>query len=451
MRRWLKWTLGIVAVLALVLTGVVISNWSTIQILKGTEGVVGAQTAIPDPVPGTAPASAGPHDWSAWRGERNDGRSTLTGIRTDWSGGLRKLWEVDYLCQGRASASWASPVVRGNRLVVPGRDETRDLVFGLDPETGDLLWLGSYEAAAGKTHGPGPRATPYIDGTRAYTFGRSGDLACWNIEDGSELWRVNVKDQGGVEPRWGFASSPLVVGDRVFVQAGGSARTIAFDKTSGEVVWKSGNGAAGYAAFATYQAAEQVQLIVFHGVGFAGLDVSDGRVLWDLPWETPYDVNATTPIATDRGVLITSGYGRGSQLVDLTGDGAEISWTIEDLAAQHSDPFVIDGHVYGYSGDSSQNRGAFRCLELETGALKWSTNEIGWGTCTWVDGHLLCLDIRGNLSLVRPDPARFVKVAEVPDALGPTRGPVWTVPVVANGRLYLRFKQRLVCYDLIGS
>ena len=122
------------------------------------------------------------------------------------------LWEVDYLCQGRASASWASPVVRGNRLVVPGRDETRDLVFGLDPETGDLLWLGSYEAAAGKTHGPGPRATPYIDGTRAYTFGRSGDLACWNIEDGSELWRVNVKDQGGVEPRWGFASSPLVVG-----------------------------------------------------------------------------------------------------------------------------------------------------------------------------------------------------------------------------------------------
>ena len=198
-------------------------------------------------------------------------------------------------------------------------------------------------------------------------------------------------------------------------------------------------------------AANRTGEIVFHGMGFAGLDVSDGRVLWDLPWETPYDVNATTPIATDRGVLITSGYGRGSQLVDLTGDGAEISWTIEDLAAQHSDPFVIDGHVYGYSGDSSQNRGAFRCLELETGALKWSTNEIGWGTCTWVDGHLLCLDIRGNLSLVRPDPARFVKVAEVPDALGPTRGPVWTVPVVANGRLYLRFKQRLVCYDLIGS
>ena len=284
MRRWQKWTLGIVATLALVLIVVVASNWSTIQILKGTEGVVGAQAAIPAPVADIAPASAGPHDWSAWRGERNDGRSTLTGIRTDWSGGLRRLWEVDYLCQGRASTSWAAPVVRGNRLVVPGRDETRDLVFSLDPETGDLLWLGAYEAPAGTAHGPGPRATPYIDGTRVYTFGRSGDLACWDIEDGSELWRVNVKDQGGVEPRWGFASSPLVVGDRVFVQAGGSARTIAYDKTSGEVVWKSGDGLAGYAAFATYQAAEQTQLIVFHGAGLAGLDVGGGRVLWDLPW-----------------------------------------------------------------------------------------------------------------------------------------------------------------------
>ena len=224
MKRWQRWTLGIVGVLVLALAVIVISNWSTIQILKGTEGVSGVQAAIPDPAPAVAPASVGPHDWSAWRGARNDGRSTLTGIRTDWSGGLRKLWEVDYLCQGRASASWAAPVVRGNRLVVPGRDEKRDLVFGLDPETGDLLWLGSYEAPAGKTHGPGARATPYIDGMLAYTFGRDGDLACWNIEDGSELWRTNVRDQGGEEPRWGFSSSPLVLGDRVFVQAGGSAQ-----------------------------------------------------------------------------------------------------------------------------------------------------------------------------------------------------------------------------------
>ncbi len=451
MRRWQKWTLGIVGVLALALSVVVVLMWPTIQILKGTEGLSGRQAAIPDPAPEIAPASAGEHDWTAWRGERNDGRSTLTGIRTDWSAGLEKLWEVDYLCQGRASASWGAPVVRGNRLVVPGRDEDRDLLFGLDPESGDLLWLGAYDAPAGTSHGPGPRATPFIDGTRVYTFGRSGDLASWDIEDGSELWRTNVKDQGGVEPKWGFSSSPLVLGERVFVQAGGGARTIAYDKTSGAVAWKSGDGPAGYAAFATLQAGEQTQLIAFHGAGLAGLDASDGKVLWDLPWETPYGVNASTPIVIGNDVLITSGYGRGSQLVGVTGDVARVSWTIEELSAQHSDPFVIDGHVYGYSGDSFQNRGAFKCLELETGALKWSTNEIGWGTCTWVDGHLLCLDIKGNLRLVRPDPTRLVKVAELLDALGPTRGPVWTVPVVANGRLYLRFKQRLVCYDLTTS
>jgi hypothetical protein len=73
---------------------------------------------------------------------------------------------------------------------------------------------------------------------------------------------------------------------------------------------------------------------------------------------------------------------------------------------------------------------------------------MGWGTCTYVDGHLLCLDIEGNLFLMKPDPERFIKVTELSRALGDVEGPVWTLPVVANDKLFLRFKQRLVCYAL---
>jgi outer membrane protein assembly factor BamB len=451
MKRWKKWTLGILLSVSVGLGVLFAVMWPRLQILSGTEGLSGAQAGIPAAAASVGLAVPGEHDWTAWRGARNDGRSTVTGIRTDWSNGLRKLWEVDFLCQGGATTSWSAPVVRGNRLVVPGRDERQDLLFGLDPESGKLLWVGAYPAEARTAHGPGPRATPYIDDTRVYTFGRSGALACWDIEDGKLLWRQNVSAFGGEEPRWGHASSPLVVGDRVIVQAGGTARTIAFDKTSGDLAWKSGHGAAGYAALSTLEDGHRTQLVVFHGKGLAGLDAADGTILWDLPWETPYDVHATTPVVTERGVLITSGYGRGAQLVEVESAVARVAWETQALAAQHSDPFVIDGHIYGYSGDSSQNRGAFKCLDLASGRELWSSNEIGWGTCTWVDGHLLCQDIHGNLALVRPDPAGLKVVARLEDALGETRGPVWTIPVVANGRLFLRFKQKLVCYDLAGE
>ncbi len=85
-----------------------------------------------------------------------------------------------------------------------------------------------------------------------------------------------------------------------------------------------------------------------------------------------------------------------------------------------------------------QNKGAFKCLELASGTEKWATNEMGWGTCTYVDGHLLCLDIKGNLFLMKPDPGRFTKVTGLPKALGDVEGPVWTLPVVANNKLFLR-------------
>ena len=172
---------------------------------------------------------------------------------------------MTYLCQGRESAAWSAPVIKGNRLVICGRDSTDDLVFCLDPADGSLLWKNSYTAKARTNHGTGPRATPFIDGDHIYTFGRNGDLVCWQLYDGEKVWHKNVKDEGGEEPTWGHSSSPLVLGDLVIVQGGGNCRTIAFDKNNGEVVWKSGKGPAGYAPVQPLRLGEQTLLLVFHG------------------------------------------------------------------------------------------------------------------------------------------------------------------------------------------
>jgi outer membrane protein assembly factor BamB len=451
MKRWLKWTLGVVGIIIAIFVVLVVWNWEMISILTGTEGLSGDENSIPAVSEQELNIlNTGEADWGSWYGPDGQRRSFVKGIKTDWSAGLRKLWEVNYLCQGDQSATWSAPVIQGNRLIICGRDSDRDLVFCLDPVTGKLLWQGSYPAKASPNHGTGLRATPFIDKNRVYTFGRSGDLICWRLMDGKAIWHKNVTDEGGQEPTWGHSSSPLVIDDLVLVQGGGSCRTIAYEKHTGNVAWKSGTGLAGYAALATMTIDNIKTLLVFHGMGLAALILEDGNELWNVKWKTPNDINATTPVVIEDRVFITSGNSTGSMLLKANRTRADSIWRIESFASLHSDPYVIDDYLYGYSGDSYQNKGAFKCINLSNGEEKWTTNEMGWGTCVFVDGYLLCCDIKGNIFLMKPNPNTFVKVTELPSALGDIRGPVWTTPVISNNRLYLRFKQKLICYDIIG-
>ena len=450
MKKWQKWLLGIIGVSAVAIIIIVVQFWSSITILMGTEELSGKKENIPEVLSqDQKPLVKGYADWISWQGVNGDGRSGVTGIINNWSEGLKKLWEVNFLCQGSASATWSAPVIQGNRLIVCGRNTENDLIFCFDPSDGSLLWQASYRAKAINSHGSGPRATPSIDDDRVYTFGRSGDLACWRLFDGKELWRTNVAREGGEEPTWGHSSSPLILGKHVIVQGGGTARTIAYEKMTGKVAWKGGYGIAGYAALTRMDLAGNPVILSFHGKGLAALDSESGDELWNVPWETSYDVNATTPITIGDSVFITSGYNTGCMLLKTRRSGAEILWRNKTIASQHSDSYVIDGFLYGYSGDSSQNRGAFKCVSLRNGEEKWATNEMGWGKCVFVDEYLLCCDIKGNLFLMKPNPNKFIKVSQLRNALGDIKGPVWTKPVVANGFLYLRFKQRLVCYDLM--
>jgi outer membrane protein assembly factor BamB len=438
------------SIIAVLLVGTAIFvGWYARRMIHGTESLRGPRQTIPQVVRDPRPIEPRVADWPCWRGPTGDGKSSVTGIRKDWSGGLKKRWEVSYLCQGPRTATWSAPVVQGNRLVVPGRDDDKDMVFCLDADNGDLIWFKSYPATGGDSHGPGARATPFIDQDRVYTFGRGGDLACWRLSDGELLWKQNVKDVGGEDPQWGHSSSPLVYGDKVFVQAGGKALVAAYDKMTGQLRWKSMEGPAGYATLTPLTVDGSTRLLAFCAESLNCLDPASGTVAWTVPWKTSYGVNATTPAVVGSTVFITSNYNFGCEAMRIQGDRPQQLWRSKVMASHHSDPIILDGFIYGYSGASSQNNGSFKCVELETGREKWSTNDIGWGTTTFVDGHLLCMDIKGNVYLVKPDPSAFRKVAKFEKALGDVTDPAWTIPVVANGRLFLRYMQRLVCYDLM--
>lgn len=405
-------------------------------------------------------------DWPCWRGANGDGKSALKGIRKDWSGGLKKLWEYNDL-QTRTGKfdTWSAISVKDGKVVAPGRREDKDVFFCFDANTGRLFWKKQYAAPGDTLWGGGPRATPYIDGDTVYTFGRMGHLACWNLKDGKLKWIRNVHDEGGVTPLYGHSSSPLVYKDLVIVQGGGGAQTIAFNKKSGKIVWKSDiTGVAGYASPILARLNGQDQILVFNGSGgdlrdghtpgrIAGLAPGTGGKIWESPWWCKLDVFAATPAVDEDMVFITSGYGGGGcKLVKVAETEATKvweHWNDKTIASLHSDPIILDGYIYCYSGMSS-DKGDLQCVELKSGELMWSAAEqAGWGTIVLVDGHLLCLSNRGDLLLVEPDPKAFKKVTEFRRAIPNIRGYIWTVPVVADGKLYLRCKECLICYDLM--
>ena len=147
--------------------------------------------------------------------------------------------------------------------------------------------------------------------------------------------------------------------------------------------------------------------MVYHGKGLSLLNSENGKEFWNAPWETSYCVNASSPVVYKDIVFNTSGYKMGGQALKFSKDGYKILWKSEVIAAQHSDPILINGYLYSYSGESGRKNGLFKCVNLSTGKEMWSTKEVSQGTLTYVDGYLILMDISGNVYLVKPDPESF--------------------------------------------
>lgn len=443
-----KRTKIILIILAVLIIGTGLFAYNIYQNVMGSEDLSGKTDVIPNEKSETPLMLMGNSDWTNWRGSNYDGKSNFRGLKTDWSKGLSKLWQIDYLCQGEGTGAWSAPVIKGNRLIITGRNSESDLVFCINVDDGKTVWMQSYKTDAETSHGQGPRATSIIDSNMVYTFGRSGDVACCNIEDGQKVWHKNVKDVGGREPQWGHSATPLIINDKFIVQGGGKNLVIAYNKFNGEIIWKSLEGDAGYSASIPFFTDNDTTILVYHAKGLSCLDQNNGNEFWRVPWETEYGVNATTPIVSGNVIFHTSSYGMGGEAIEATKTGYKVLWKNEVISAQHSDPILIDGYLYGYAGESLRNKGQFKCVELNSGKEMWSTDEIGQGTTTFADGHLICLDLKGNLFLVKPNISKFEKIGEIMNALEDVGNLAWTVPVVSNGKLYLRYLQRLVCYNI---
>ena len=392
-------------------------------------------------------------DWPQYRGPKRDWVSRETGLLKTWpKGGPKLLWTYR-----DAGAGFSPPSIVGNHFYCMGSKDKDDVVFALDTQTGKLLWTASAGPRRLTDWGDGPTSTPTVDGDYLYAISILGELHCINRHTGKHVWHVHLKNdlQGKILHDGRYCESPLVDGDRVICSPGGKEGTFAaFDKKTGKLLWRSKELTDEAVSSSTVLviAGGVRQYVNLTGKGVAGVAAKDGRLLWksDIP---AAHIMVTTPVHADGHVFVTAGYGRGCGLLKLSADGertkAEEVYRNKVMKNHHGGVVLVDGHLYGHSDPNG-----WVCMDFKTGKLRWEeTAALGKGSLTCADGRLYCYGEKtGTLVLVEADPTEWKEAGRftIPEKTKVARkeGLVWTPPVVANGRLYLRDQDLLFCYDL---
>lgn len=376
---------------------------------------------------GTVPLAAA-DDWYRWRGPAGTGISQESNWRKHWTDAdPAVLWEA-YVGTGLSSVS-----VQDGRLFTAGNELNVDTVYCLDAETGEAVWEHSYPSPLGDNEFEGgPTSTATVDGDAVYFLGREGDLFCFDAADGEVRWSKNVSIEADVRvPAWGFAGSPVVVGDRLLLNIGDAG--LAVDKRTGSLLWSSGDKDAGYATPVVFEEGENTLAIIASGRSYVAVDASTGAEQWRQRWLTTFGCNAADPILDGEQVFISSGYNRGAALLDISQGNCKVIWKNKEMQNQLSTSILIDGYLYGISGDVEAGA-ELRCLELASGELQWNDGSVRYGALSAADGHLIVLSDSGELLIAPADPEGFRPVARSQVV----EGKCWTAPVLANGRIYCR-------------
>jgi outer membrane protein assembly factor BamB len=394
-----------------------------------------------------APGGVSRHDWPQWRGPDRDGVSAATNLLARWPSDLlsrRKLWRRP---AGDGYSAVAAAAGRAYTLMQDGADEA---VVCWDAGDGRELWRFRYPSRFVNNQGSGPRSTPTVDGDVVYTVGATGLMHCLRTRPagprGQVVWRRDLlQDFGAGNLTWGVSFSPLVVGNRVYVNPGGPAgnSVAALDAATGKTVWHALNDKAGYSSPVFATLAGKPQVVFFTGEAAVGLAPEDGKVYWRFPWRTDYDVNAATPLVAGDYVFLTSGYGRGCVLLQIENEGpaqraSPVYRNRRLLRGQFSTPVRYGDHLYGF--DESY----LKCIDLRTGEERWRHEGLGKGSLLVADGKLIVLGEFGRLVLAEVTPEAYRELSAVQFS----EEKCWTVPALADGRLYLRDPRRVVCLEL---
>ncbi len=385
----------------------------------------------------TAAAKTG-KDWPGFRGPERDGIVRGVQIETNWSASPPvELWRRPI------GPGWSSFAVRDDLLYTQEQRGDDEVVACYKVSTGEPVWRHRDAARFWESNaGAGPRGTPTLSNDRVYTFGGTGILNALDAGNGAVVWSRNAaSDTRKKVPGWGFASSPLVVGDVVIVAAAGAL--VAYDLATGEPRWFGPDGGSGYSSphLATIHGVPQILLL--SGTGATSVGPTDGKRLWEDP--LPPGARIVQPAVTAEGdVLVHDGEGNGMRRVAVAnGPGGwtvEERWTSDGLNPYFNDFVVHEGHAFGFDGSS------LACIDLKDGERKWKGGRYGHGQLVLLPDQdlLLVLSEEGELALVGATPDQFTELARFPAIKGKT----WNHPVLVGDVLLVRNGQEMAAFRL---
>lgn len=386
-----------------------------------------------------APKLSGADDWPRWRGPEATGASSESRLRFDWTDPPPVLW------QAQVGTGFSSFAIAGGRVFTLGNADEKDTLFCFDVESGALQWQASFdEPLDPNLFEGGPTSTPLVHDGRVYTFSRQGRACCLDAATGAPVWERNVARELDLNvPGWGFASSPILHEGLLLLNAGSAG--LALKPEDGAVVWKSDNSDdAGYATPVIAGPAASPVALILSGKSLNGVEPGSGKLLWQYRWITRYGINAADPLLSGDRLFLSSGYGKGSALLQLSSGEPKELWRSRELRNQLSPGIERADYVYAVDGDADEET-ALKCLKIETGEVVWSEPDLGSATLIAAGDKLLILSEQGELLAVPASPGGFSPLARMPLLTGKC----WTPPALANGLLYARNAAGdVVCVDL---
>lgn len=392
----------------------------------------------------SAPALIASDSWTQWRGPDRDGTTagTLPSQLSDAT--LQSQWDVEL------GPSYSGPIVSDKYVFTTETADQRDeVVRAFDRTTGTEVWNTKWEGSMAvpffaAANGSWIRSTPALDGDRLYVAGIRDYLVCLDANSGDKVWDIDfTKVTGSSIPSFGCASSPLLHGDHVFIQAGNSV--VKINKSNGVIVWQNLKDEGGMTggAFSSPVVATiggVSQLVVQTRAKLAGVDLETGKELWSQEIPAFRGMNILTPTVVGDSVF-TSSYGGNSLMLKISQAGG--TWTIDEQwrhksQAYMSSPVLVDGHLYVHLRNQR-----FLCLNAATGEECWTTKPFGkyWSMIV-ANGKILALDENGELLLIEASPEEF-RVVERRTVAEDS----WAHVAVAGSQLFVRDLAALKVFD----
>ncbi len=379
-------------------------------------------------------------DWPNWRGPDHDGISKEQPPRSNFS---KILWRKDI------GVGFSSLAVSGGRVFALGcsgnKNGNKETFYCLSEETGKTLWQETYPAAlVDYLHEGGPCASPTVDGKRVYGLSKSGRLVSYDIDSGKKHWVVDLMEKAELPrpPEWGFAASPLILGEILIVEA---TFTCALDKNTGKEIWRSQVYKPAYGSPVAFEFEKQMYLATLKTDGLVILDAKTGKTVAFQDWRTSFRTNSTTPIVVGNKIFISTGYRRGCALYEFDGKNLRQIYTNKNMSNHMNNSVLLGEYLYGFDGNTHQaGPKQLVCMKFADGKVQWRQEGYRCGSLMAVQDKLLVLGETGNLALGAASPKGFKPTTEAQIL----RGRCWTVPVYSGGRIYARNAAgNLVCVD----